>query len=82
MQWLTGAPSLWVKWLGHENDHSRPSSAEMNMWSSTPNTPSWHHAQLKKSTGTSLPLPLHSPDTRIQNKFQCKVLTVISNHCI
>jgi hypothetical protein len=40
VQWLPGAFSLGVKWLGHEADHSPPSSAEVkNAWSYT-STPS------------------------------------------
>jgi hypothetical protein len=58
--WLLGLPSLFngyeglfsleVKQPGHEADHTPPSSTEVkNAWSctSTPNTPSWHGAQLK-----------------------------------
>jgi hypothetical protein len=29
IQWVPGALSLGVKWLGHEVDHSLPSSAEV-----------------------------------------------------
>jgi hypothetical protein len=32
-----------------------------------PNTPSWCGAQFKKSTGTTLPLPLHISDTRVSS---------------
>jgi hypothetical protein len=36
VQWVPGALSLWVKWLGHEADNSPPSSAKVkNMWSYT-----------------------------------------------
>jgi len=36
IQWVPGALSLGVKQLGHEADHSPPSSAEVkNMWSYT-----------------------------------------------
>jgi hypothetical protein len=36
IQWVTGALSLGVKWLGREADHSFPSSAEVdNAWSYT-----------------------------------------------
>jgi hypothetical protein len=59
IQWILGALSLGVKWPGHEADHSPPSSAEVKecveLYLHSPNMPSWHGAQLKKSTGTSLP---------------------------
>jgi hypothetical protein len=29
IQWALGAPSMGVKWQGHEADHSPPSSAEV-----------------------------------------------------
>jgi hypothetical protein len=36
IQWILLALSLMVKWLGHETDHSPPSSAEVkNVWSYT-----------------------------------------------
>jgi hypothetical protein len=36
IQWVPGALSLEVKQLGHEADHSSPSSAEVtNVWSYT-----------------------------------------------
>jgi hypothetical protein len=50
IQWVPGALSLGVKWLGHEADYSPQSSAVVkNAWSytSTSSTPSWHGAQLK-----------------------------------
>jgi hypothetical protein len=50
-----------VKWPGREADHSPPYSAEVTecvVYTSTPNTPSWRGAQLKKdSPETNLPLP-------------------------
>jgi len=40
VQWVPGALSLWVKWVGHEVDHSPASSAEVkNMWSYTSTHP-------------------------------------------
>jgi hypothetical protein len=63
IQWAPGAILLGVKWLGCEADHSHPSSAEvkecMKLDLHSPNTPSWRGAQLKKSTGITLPLPLY-----------------------
>jgi hypothetical protein len=63
IQWVPGALSLGVKQLKHEADNSPPSSAKIKEWVElylhSPNTPSWHGAQLEKSTGTTLPLPLH-----------------------
>jgi hypothetical protein len=52
-----------VKQQGREADHSPPYSSEVkNEWIYTyyhsPNTPSWRGVQLKKSTGTTLPLIL------------------------
>jgi hypothetical protein len=35
LQWVPGAPFLGVKRPGREADHSPPSSAEVNSWSST-----------------------------------------------
>jgi hypothetical protein len=44
-----------VKRLGREADHSLPSNAEVKesveLYLHSPNTPSWHGAQLKKSQG-------------------------------
>jgi hypothetical protein len=52
IQGVLGALSLGVKQLGHEVDHSPPSSAEvkecMELYLHSPNTPSWHGAQFKK----------------------------------
>jgi hypothetical protein len=40
IQWVPGAFSLGVKWLGREADHSSPSSAEVkNAWSYTSISP-------------------------------------------
>jgi hypothetical protein len=47
IQWVPGTLSLGVKWLGHEADHSPPSSAEVKnagSYMSTPHTSSWHGA--------------------------------------
>jgi len=51
-----------VKRPGREADHSPPSSANVKEWVElylhSPNTPSWHGAQLKKEgTGATLSLP-------------------------
>jgi hypothetical protein len=50
IQWVPEALSLGVKRLGHEADHSPPSSAEVKEWAElylqSPNTPSWRGAQL------------------------------------
>jgi hypothetical protein len=63
----TGAFSLGVKWPGREADHSPPSSAEVKecveLYVHFPNTLSWRDSQLKKSTGTTLPVPYHSGST-------------------
>jgi len=49
---VLGALSLEVKWLKREADHSPPTSAEvkecMELYLHSPDTPSWHGAQLKK----------------------------------
>jgi hypothetical protein len=51
IQWVPGALSLGVKQADREADHSPPSSAEVKEWVElyihSPNTPSWHGAQLK-----------------------------------
>jgi hypothetical protein len=61
LQWAPRALSLVVKQPGHESDHSPPSSSEVKecvvLYIHSPNMPLWHGAQLKKSTGTNLPLP-------------------------
>jgi hypothetical protein len=48
------------KRLGNEADHSHPCSVKVKelveLYLHSPNTPSWCGAQLKKSTGTTLPL--------------------------
>jgi hypothetical protein len=57
VQWIPGALSLGVKWLGHEADHSPPSSAEvknvLELYLHYPNMHSLHGAQLKKNIKTS-----------------------------
>jgi hypothetical protein len=62
IQWV---PGLGEKLLGHEADHSHPSSAEVkNAWSytSTPLYAFMTWCSVKKSTGTSLPLLfMHCP---------------------
>jgi hypothetical protein len=58
---VPGALSLGVKRPGREAGHSPPSSAEVKecveLYLHSPNTPSWHGAQL--STGTTLPFTFH-----------------------
>jgi hypothetical protein len=53
IQWVPGALSLAVKQLGHEADHSPPSSTEVKecveLYLQLPNTPSWCGPQLKHS---------------------------------
>jgi hypothetical protein len=70
IQWVPWALSLGVKRTGRKADHSPPSSAEVKEWVElylySPNTPAWLGAELKKSTRTTLPLPvkplpLHQP---------------------
>jgi hypothetical protein len=62
IQWIPGALSLGVKWSGCEIDHSPPSSAKVKecveLYLHSPNMPSWHGAQLRKSTRTTLLLLL------------------------
>jgi hypothetical protein len=52
IQWVQGALSLGIRWLGREADQSPPSSAEvkecMELYLHSPNTPSWRGAQLTK----------------------------------
>jgi hypothetical protein len=52
-----------AKQPGREVDYSLPSSAEVKecveLYLHSPNTPSWRGAQFRKSTGTSLPLPMN-----------------------
>jgi len=61
VQWVSGSLSLGVKGPGREADNSPPSSAEVKEWVElyfhSPNTPSWRYVQLRKRTGTTLPLP-------------------------
>jgi hypothetical protein len=61
IQWVPGDLSLGVNRPGRERDYSPPSNAEVKecveVYLYSPNTP-WHGAQFKKSTGTTLTLPL------------------------
>jgi hypothetical protein len=61
IQWVPVALSPGAKWPGCEAEHSIPSSAKvrgcMELYLHSSNMPSWHVAQLKKSTGKTLPLP-------------------------
>jgi hypothetical protein len=60
IEWVPGAPCLGVKRPGREADHSPPSSAEVkNAWhyTSTPQYAFMVWCSVKKSTGTTLPLP-------------------------
>jgi hypothetical protein len=74
IQWIPGAVSLGVKWLGIEADYSPPSTAEvkecMELYLHSPST------QLKKSTGTTLPLLLPSYQYYF-TKLMCLFLSVI-----
>jgi hypothetical protein len=48
IQWVPDVPSLGVKRLGHEADHSYPSSAEVkNAWSYTSTPPIFFHGVVK-----------------------------------
>jgi hypothetical protein len=53
VQWVPGTLSLGVRRLGRQFDHSLPYSAEVKEWVelhfSSPNTPSWRGARLKKT---------------------------------
>jgi hypothetical protein len=77
IQWVPGVLSLGVKWLGCEADHSPPSSAEINnAWSNT-STPQYTFiawCSVKKSTGTTLPLPR----SRVLEKLIVSVFTIIN----
>jgi hypothetical protein len=51
VQWVWGAVSLGLKQLGHEADHSPPSSSEVKNGGAIPSFPhasSWHGAKLIK----------------------------------
>jgi hypothetical protein len=43
IQWLSGAPSLGVKWQGHEVDHSPPTSDVAKKTCVYTSTPLHHH---------------------------------------
>jgi len=51
IQWVPGALSQGIKWLGREADHTHPSSAEVKecveICIHSPNTSSWRGVQLK-----------------------------------
>jgi hypothetical protein len=55
IQWVPGALSLGVKWLGHEAGYSPPSSAEvkecLDLYFHSPSMPLWCGDQLKKAWG-------------------------------
>jgi hypothetical protein len=57
IQWVLGTLFLGVKRPGRTADHSHPSSAEVKEWVElylhSPNTSSWHGAQLKEAQGQS-----------------------------
>jgi hypothetical protein len=56
IQWVPGALSLGVKWLGREPEHSPSSSVEVkNSWSYTSTSPIRFHGVVL-STGTTLSL--------------------------
>jgi hypothetical protein len=65
IQWVTGALSLGVKRPGREADHLPSSCVKVNNeWRYTPTPPIRLRGvvlSLKKSTGTTLPFPLHLP---------------------
>jgi hypothetical protein len=57
IQWVPGAVSLGIKWLGHEADHSPPSSAKIkNAWGYTSTPP----IRLNDTTFTILELTTSS----------------------
>jgi hypothetical protein len=64
---------LGVKRPGHEADYSLPSTTEVKecveLYLHSPNMPSWRGAQLKKSTGTTLRLPLPKFSRKISPKM-------------
>jgi hypothetical protein len=78
--------SLGVKRPGHEAYHSSLSSAEVKEWAElylhSPNAPSWHGAQLKKSRGTTLLITVLSPSRfsnwPLSDRFQHKIMRVTS----
>jgi len=63
---------LWIKRPGREADHSPPPNAEVKecveLYLHSPNTPPWRGAELKKGTGTTLPLlyVVHKETKQIQ----------------
>jgi len=61
IQWVPGVLSLGVKQPGHEGQGQE--YVELYLHSS--NMPSWGGAKLKKSTGTTLPLPGEGSDCDI-----------------
>jgi hypothetical protein len=67
IQWVSEAPSLGIKWLGNEADHSPPSSAKLKNALSYTFTPQYTFMawfSVKKSTGTTLSLPLPLSSTK------------------
>jgi hypothetical protein len=72
IQWVPGVLSPGVKWPGCEADRSSPSTAEVkNVWSYTSSSPIHLNCviSLKKSTGTTLPLPSTFYSCKIGNIF-------------
>jgi hypothetical protein len=81
IQWVPGDLSLGVKWPGHEDDHSPPSSAEVNVWSyafAAPNTPLWHGAWLKAQEQLYL-LPFRSNISCILCKIKSDFICILRN---
>jgi hypothetical protein len=79
VQWVPEDLSMGVKWSGRKANHSPPSSAEVKecvvLYLNSPNTPSWHRAQLKKHkdsftfTFYVADCVLHSRDTQFVSRL-------------
>jgi hypothetical protein len=67
IQWVPGALSLGVNRPGSEADYSPPPSAEakekVELYFHSPSTSLWRGAQLKESTGITLPFYLYTTES-------------------
>jgi hypothetical protein len=84
IQWVPGALSLGVKQLGHEAEHSPPSSAEIKEWVElylhSPNMPSWHGTQLKNIL-TYPSFMIISHHSRVYNRNDEILCCLVQNFC-
>jgi hypothetical protein len=84
-EWVPSVLILGIKRPVREADHSPPSSSDVKefveVYFSSPNTPSWLGAQLKKRTGITLSLPYECVFDASEIKKHRPSTTVDVNAC-